>query len=52
MNVYNSGKVEFENEVIINADLNVFGHRYSANGVETDKSAYSFIIDNDGNNGG
>lgn len=45
MIIYNNGITEFENEVIVNADMTIFGHRYSANGIETDKSAYTIELD-------
>ena len=45
MIIYNNGITEFENEVIINADMTIFGHRYSANGIEPDKSAYTIELD-------
>lgn len=44
MTFTNEGKTIFENETTINSDLNVFGHRYSISGIETDKSVYSISL--------
>lgn len=47
----NEGKTIFENEMTINSDLNVFGHKYSINGIETDKSVYSIYLNQDSETG-
>lgn len=31
----------------INSDVNIFGHKYSISGIETDKSVYSISLNQD-----
>jgi hypothetical protein len=35
----------------INSDVNIFGHKYSINGIETDKSVYSIYLNQDSETG-
>jgi hypothetical protein len=40
MTWYNSGLVEIDTNVRINADTEIFGHNYGSAGVETNKASY------------